>query len=210
MRAVLVGLLLVGCGDSFQTGASTTTGAGGGGGSGGEAPSDPIGCSDGTRELYTDRAKEPDVAGCSGAFGVAGVSTPSQCDRMAGDGLDGAGCSAADLCARGWHVCKSSADFAASVSDGACPLAPPGTFWATQQATGQTTACDATGVNNLVGCGTPFPILPGAGCAPLDSLVTVNECTDLAGWECGPDSQLEAEQVYKPSAADGGVLCCRD
>lgn len=79
-------------------------------------PSDPIGCADGTREAFTDRAAFPDIAACAGPWSVAGIfpavppSPAAPCATLGNSSTqaptDGAGCTASNLCATGWHVCR--------------------------------------------------------------------------------------------------------
>ncbi len=74
------------------------------------------GCSDGTREWFFDIDKHPLIAGCSGSWTVTGLrvdgynmrNSPS-CSRRSGNhgiNVNGTGCSAVDLCAEGWSLCK--------------------------------------------------------------------------------------------------------
>ena len=93
-RSILSAMLLCGafgCGDSFESAAGDGGGVGTGG-AGGGAAGDPIGCADGERELFRKETESPNVAGCAGAFDVAGVTTsPSKnpsCGRGAGDDGD--------------------------------------------------------------------------------------------------------------------------
>ncbi|WP_225413593.1 choice-of-anchor A family protein [Stigmatella hybrida] len=119
------------------------------------------GCADGQREGFVDSGAYPNIAGCSGAWTVPGVSlfapeeapscpglTPQDtrnpaCGRAAGDDStnpSGAGCNVADLCAPGWHVCLDANDVKnASVSGcgGATrPGDPPLLFLTRQSSTG--------------------------------------------------------------------------
>ena len=137
----MLGMLLVACGGS-EVNPLMGDGSGGSDGTSGDATSmdsgvsdapvmddaadarmdmgiivSPIGCSDGTREAFTNMGTHPNIAGCSGGFSVAGVTTQNsmspQCNRGAGNSSGntfGNGCSVEDLCAAGWHVCTSSAE----------------------------------------------------------------------------------------------------
>ena len=75
----------------------------------------PSGCSDGEREGFRDLTTHPDIAACAGAWSLPGiVHSVVMCDRRSGDdssNTEGIGCSAADLCARGWHMCATTQDF---------------------------------------------------------------------------------------------------
>src|SRR5262245_57355288 len=106
-------------------------GRGGGGGGGGSIGPDAgngepdaheggtvsvMGCADGTREGYLSLQDDPRIAACAGAWSVAGlladVTHTPLCDRQAGNTggalTDGSGCTVADLCAEGWHVCETA------------------------------------------------------------------------------------------------------
>jgi hypothetical protein len=103
------------------------------------------GCADGEREGFVDTAAYPDIAGCSGAWTIPGISrTPPAeapacpglvthdtrapaCDGSGDDSVanpTGEGCNVADLCAPGWHVCLD-ANEVASASGTACNGAVP-------------------------------------------------------------------------------------
>lgn len=211
----------LGCGEGF-----TPAGSGGGGGAtpatsgpGGAATGDPVGCADGERELFGDQAASPNVAGCAGAFDVPGVTTaPSKalgCARGAGDdgdNADGEGCSVADLCAEGWHVCQalSEIDVPGCASDAASDPA----FFVTRISTAPgAPTCMANGNDNLVGCGVNVgqPPMPPDSCAPLNAVLIFSLCDmELDAWSCGTAMDVEAEVVTKTKKDEGGALCCRD
>ena len=197
------------------------------------------GCADGARDAFRDRARYPNIAGCAGGFELPGLNleTAPTCDRIAGnDGPNpnGRGCRASDLCATGFHVCRSSGEVRARSIDG-CTGArdgAPSSFWATRQtgpgclqcATGTAPDCtnaDCRGncaptartTNDIFGCGSVGSV-PQASCAPLDRSGN-NLCSELpAPWRCdtgvGDVSFRESEFVVKPGPQAGGVLCCRD
>ena len=73
-----------GAGGATATGPTTATATSG---SGGAPPVSTAGCSDGTREGFTDVAKFPRIAGCSGGFSVPGVlvTLAPACARIAGN-----------------------------------------------------------------------------------------------------------------------------
>jgi hypothetical protein len=191
------------------------------------------GCSDGAREYFIPpySGAYKDIAGCAGGFRVAGVTTPEsmqpQCARNAGDDSpnpNGEGCSVEDLCSAGWHVCKSAAEVSSKAGFGGCPVFgwnAPDQFWLTRQAQSDGGECAAPPAkNNLTGCGTGFGSDPGwnSKCSPLNRRVNYQACIPTAAWFCGNGKQNdpnggqlnEAEIVQKPSAEEGGVLCCRD
>jgi hypothetical protein len=170
------------------------------------------GCSDGSREGFTDIATHPEVAACSGGWSVPGIlsTTTPVCDHNSGDdsnNTSGAGCSVADLCAPGWHVCASSSDFTLHSPAGCSGLAAAsGLFFASRQSGPGSKNCGA-GANDLFGCGTIGPA-PSGNCSPF-SQFSNDLCSSLGTpWSCGSDGFQEANNVTKASSAKGGVLCC--
>ncbi len=210
---------LAACGDSFTAGESTgATGAGGGGTatSTGTASGSASGCADGTREAFIDAGAFPEIAGCSGGFQVpglaAGVALVPACAREGGnDGPhpDGAGCSAVDLCANGWHVCNSAAEVAQRAPNGCDDAAG---FFATRQAQGNDVCAAPPAVNNFAGCGTLGQLADAASCAPLDRVMRFDDCAATQSWHCGSDADQAQEGaiVIKDGSDEGGVVCCRD
>lgn len=181
----------------------------------GERCVNDIGCADGTREGFVDLAAYPNIAGCSGGFSVPGVQSPTlACGRASGNDSanpTGEGCSAADLCAEGWHVCATSAEVAASSPTGCGGSTRPGDpqlFFATGQAGPGIASCDATGSNDVFGCGN-FGGGAASSCAPLNRFSN-NGCTLIAPYFQCASGLEEARVVTKNTPAGGGVLCCRD
>lgn len=196
------------------------------------------GCADGSRDAFRDRARFPRIAGCAGGFVNAGLSRESSptCGRAAGDdgpNPSGTGCSATDLCAPGWHVCRSASDVASHSPNG-CEGARDAegeSFFATRQtgpgcghcATGSDTTCDGASCrsgcaqttrtsNDIFGCGTLGGASQASSCAPLDRFSN-NLCSALAPpWRCDgdPNGLFESDLVVKPGPERGGVLCCAD
>lgn len=177
---------------------------------------DIFGCADGEREGFTDATAFPDVAACSGGWSEKGIlDTTPLCSRISGDDSpnpQGIGCAAADLCAEGWEVCATLADFAVASPQGCNGDFPPGTFYAASVSGDGGDDCTADGTNDLFGCGTNGRTA-GGSCAPL-TRASGDQCDDLSGeWDCpgswlfGSDS--EAEDVRKNGPGGGGVLCCR-
>lgn len=198
--------------------ATSTTAATSGSGGGVDA----VGCSDGSREYFVDLQGQPDIAGCSGGFSVAGVSTPGSlapaCGRVAGNDSanpTGSGCTVEDLCSEGWHVCLDAADVGSSSSTGQCDPAAPNEFWLTRQVQdSQGTCTQPPAVNNITGCGTlgGSPQDPQS-CAPLTNRMRAADCVPTQAWYCGAtqaDGAIESQLVVKVGPAEGGVLCCRD
>ena len=87
------------------------------------------GCADGSREGFNNTSRFPSIAACDGGWTVPGIAGAAgklpACNRAAGGHGIFQGCSAADLCAVGWHVCTGAADIRASVNHDAagCDLA---------------------------------------------------------------------------------------
>lgn len=184
-----------------------------------------VGCADGSREGFPALTDWPNIAGCSGAWSVPGLldetARSPQCGRAAGNtGMrpDGQGCSAADLCAAGWHVCLGSAEVARRSPSG-CETVVIDTdavrvlFVVAAGASPQGVCSpDPTAANDLHGCGT-FGQTHMDFCRPLDRRMGFADCSATGGvWSCGGVAQYdrEAELVTKSSSTLGGVLCCRD
>ena len=174
-----------------------------------------VGCADGEREGFVDVEAEPNIAGCSGGFAVAGLLADAApaCGRAGGDDgevPDGAGCGATDLCGAGWHVCLTPGQVQSAGGDcaGSTPEGAPALFFATRQSGPGGAECGA-GANDLFGCGN-LGLATAASCAPLDRFSN-DLCAAIgAPWACGADGLNEANNVTKGGPDGGGVLCCRD
>lgn len=186
-----------------------------------DAPRTSTGCADGEREGFVDPERYGRLAACGGGFDVPGVRSAQarvlQCGREGGDDgprPNGAGCSVADLCAEGWHVCESGSEVAERLPSGATcsdvlPTGFPLAFFVTRQSGVGSAQC-GEGDNDLFGCGTHGDHITSESCAPLDRYSFVS-CRGLrAPWECPGDGSNEAQTVVKRSAELGGVLCCAD
>ena len=198
---------------------TVSVGAGGQGGTGGQ-PVSTMGCADDSRELFDDVDLEPDIAGCSGAWDVPGLSTPASmmpaCSREAGnDGVNaaGTGCSVEDLCATGWAVCADAAEVAMKASTGMCPATGTAGLWATRQGgmpNGE--ECQDGNLDDVTGCGYAIGLTAGMTCAPLNRVLQHPSCTSSTNWDCADSATYltsEQEIVTKPGLGEGGVLCCR-
>jgi hypothetical protein len=205
-----------GPGNGGTLGAGGVTATGGISGTGGFVGDAAIvGCADGQREGFLDLVAYPNIAACAGGFqvpGVVGLTGPA-CARAAGDDgarPDGTGCNVEDLCAVGFHVCKSAVEFDAKSSTG-CTEAVVGTaplFYVTLQSGGGQQKC-GPGTNDVFGCGN-IGYRPSQGCGLLDR-ASGDLCSALvAPWSCGSDLAGEALNVVKPGSLAGGVLCCID
>jgi hypothetical protein len=154
-----------------------------------------VGCSDGTREGFTDTSRYTTIAACGGAWTVPGVfhSAPA-CNRQAGNGnsnSNGNGCNVEDLCATGWHVCHGPDDIAIRTGGRGCADAvaanypnnasgsptvsttPGGAFFMTRTSGSGTGNCDEVvngfpqSFNDIFGCGN-MGAPPQPNCAPLN------------------------------------------
>jgi len=183
-----------------------------------------VGCSDGTREGFRDVTNWPSIAGCAGAFQMPGVigspDLAAQCNLLAGDtsaNPSGVGCTAADLCAEHWHLCRDGDDVSQHSPTGDCEGCVPAgeqRFFLVAIGASPMGICiaDTQSANDLHGCG-------GLGqpesdtCAPLSRRMGFADCLETKGvWSCGDasDSLQEAAVVTKPQITMGGALCCKD
>lgn len=176
-----------------------------------------LGCADGTREAFTSIATFPNIAGCAGAWSVAGLVTTTMpaCKRAAGNSsanANGTGCNVADLCQIGWHVCATAVEVGTKSGGAGCAAAGTagqGAFYVTRQSGAGGAACGA-GTNDLFGCGDVGIAPDAATCGTLDRFSN-DLCVALPPtWACGGNGAEEANQVVKTASAGGGVLCCRD
>lgn len=176
-----------------------------------------LGCSDGTREGFATIASFPNIAACNGGWSVPGVlgTTAPACGRASGNSsanATGAGCSVADLCQVGWHVCSDAIDVAGKSDGSGCANAAfaGDSFYATRQSGNGGGLCEATGANDLFGCGSAGSTPDPATCGVLDRS-SADLCAAIATtFVCGADGFQEANAVTKADSANGGVLCCRD
>ena len=177
----------------------------------GVPPSDagnPEGCADRTREGFISLTQYPAIAGCAGAWTVAGVtaSTAAACGRASGNSSanrEGVGCASTDLCAAGWHVCRGKDEVAAK-SNGSCADAVPAgapnnsLFFAVVQASTNNTTCDSSsGDNDVFGCGNlGTQLSPAKNCGVLTRALASTQAgtcgfneaePNLGPWQClGP------------------------
>lgn len=175
------------------------------------------GCADGQREGFLGFSR---IAACAGAWDVPGVKSPASyvasCNNTAGDeGTNplGVGCSVADLCEPGWHVCTTPAEVASAAAvPNPCTtpgILPDNSFFATRQSGEGSATCAPTGNDDLFGCGTISYAPLGTSCAPLNKF-SDNSCDGLgSAWSCNSlGNSSEALAVVKTDPAFGGVLCC--
>jgi hypothetical protein len=187
-----------------------------------DPPEPDAGCSDGDREGYQDWDAYPDIAACSGAWTVGGVTRPDlapTCGHGSGDdswNTEGDGCSAADLCQEGWHVCQGHTEVEekAGSCDDAVPWGTPdkALLFAVVQYSDNNSVCDngSSNGNDIFGCGNLGTDLSGdKNCGVLNKVIAsmnagtcgYNEAEPSHGpWECsgGSDSHYhEGELVTK-------------
>jgi len=216
-----------GTGGAGMGGAPGLGGAPGMGGAPGTGGISVIGCADGSREAFVNVSNFPSIAGCQGGWSVPGVLTPASmtpaCNRAAGnDGTkpDGMGCSVADLCAVGWHVCGGANELdSLNVTCAQAGLPNANTMrvlYATRQRGVTGTICNANdtiGTNDVHGCGN-FGLAEDPNCAPLNAQFSHTECDTLSPpWSC-PGALTEGSSVTKTApgpmgSMNGGVLCCK-
>ncbi len=184
-----------------------------------DAPVDPIGCSDGTREGFASIDAFPAIAGCEGGWSKAGMRTGPQCGLQSGNtGTQptGIGCAAADLCSAGWHVCNTRSELSTAFGAGSCDGATqqanaffattlgskPGTSWMCNDA--------PTASDDLYGCGTIGSTPPSSNeCLPL-TRASDNACSKIgAQWVCPPVQGTTEQTTVTKIGGAGGVLCCR-
>ena len=195
---------------------------------------DPVGCADGTREGFTSVATYPSIAGCSGAWSVGGVTRSNMaatCARVAGNtspNVEGNGCSAVDLCAAGWHLCRGKDEVALGAPNGcgdAVPIGAPdkSLFFAVEQHSASNTVCapDATGDNDVFGCGNLGTALtPDKQCGVLTrALASMNSNTcgfneaepNLGPWQClGTSASHLHEGAIVTKVGCAGLSCSYD
>ncbi|MBM4398047.1 MAG: hypothetical protein FJ087_20465 [Deltaproteobacteria bacterium] len=166
-----------------------------------------VGCADGQREGFLDSKAWPQIAACAGAWDKPGITPDGvvpTCGLAGGDdgaNPGGAGCSAPDLCAAGWHVCKGWQDVASRSDTGCAGATPPDAkqkslFFAIRQPSENHSVCGdwGDGFNDVFGCGNLGAGLgPDKGCGPLDRVLAStqpNSCgfneamPNLGPWEC--------------------------
>jgi hypothetical protein len=202
-----------------------------------------VGCADGAREALVDKAMFPNIAGCAGAWTVPGIfpyalrtSKVAACATN-GDDMEAPGpgtdCSAADLCAAGWHICKGgeigprtggkacaaltpgeyeSGFYSASISGPGCYICAPITGSITDPAQCKPDSCKADCrerddlTNDLFGCG--ISTVQNSTCEVIGSVGDKCGAVDSMVWKC-PSSVNEGKDVTKIASKNGGVLCCR-
>jgi hypothetical protein len=161
-----------------------------------------VGCADGEREGFVDLDAYTHIAGCSGAWEEPGI-TPDDvaptCGLKGGDDADGpekegTGCSSADLCAQGWHVCSTWQEVSAKSSTGCAGAVPPGApnkshFFAIRQPSFNFSECGewGDGFNDVFGCGNlGHTLAPDKNCGPLDRALASTQANTCGYNEAEP------------------------
>ena len=185
-----------------------------------------VGCSDGTREGFTDLSLYPNIASCGGAWTVAGAfHDEPACGRQGGDdgvNATGTGCNVEDLCAGGWHMCHGPDDIDTRTGGRGCAdsvmAGYPGTgaFFMTRTSGAGTGHCDEVvnglpaNFNDIFGCGNmgaiPVAAIDEGGCSPLNRFGH-NQCTGLQSYDPGGASAPATEFGY---TAGNWAWACND
>ena len=199
---------------------------------------DVIGCKDGSREGLP-LEDWPDVAACAGGWDVPGIATDKACGSADPAGWEGCAaadlCAEGwHVCLDDDYGDLDESRFAdePAVCDALC--APEAAFYAIARSGIGGAACDGDGDNDVFGCAVGVAAFPGDDltspefaysvaawngpeeqkCQLVSHFLRFHRCPwsgELPGaWECGDSDPHEAANVTKPSAALGGVLCCRD
>ena len=169
-----------------------------------------VGCPDGRREAFLDRARFPRIAGCLGSWaGPQNLRSPAT-GQPCGDEL-GPCAAPADVCAPGWHVCGSTGAVAdlRQVSAEDCEHAGGGRFAAAISHCKEQRGCavDPTPDANY-GCfphgWCSEPVCCGADCGQFGI------CRDGV-WPQHTHIPFGQDQGCASTAADraGGILCCQ-
>jgi hypothetical protein len=185
-----------------------------------------VGCADGQREGFVDTGYYPDIAGCSGAWTIPGVSlmAPAEapacpglvahdtripaCDGTGDDSIanpTGDGCNVADLCAPGWHVCLDAGEVAGAsgtACNGAVQPEDPALLFLTRQSSNGCDEC-ATGTRVDPDCDS---LSCTAGCLQTEHVSNnVYGCGNYGaapGESCGPLDR-SSENLCAAIAAQG-------
>ena len=191
-------------------------------------PVPAVGCADGTREGFQDFSTYQFIAACSGAWSEGGVTSSNNngtCGRAGGnDGnrADGQGCSAADLCMEGWHICRGHEEVALRAPNGCGDAVPPGTpdkslfFAVSQNSTASSQCDDSSNGNDIFGCGNlGSGLSSGQECGVLNRVLAsmqANTCgfneaePPLGPWVCQGDatSHLAEGTLVTKNGCPGG------
>ena len=179
-----------------------------------------IGCSDGTREGFTDRVAFPTIAGCAATWpGMPSVRAARTGTTSCGDGSAMCGVPA-DACAAGWHVCGDAGlpdDLTSRITAAQCDNA--GT---TNQVSfvAAMSHCD-TCLNNCMAPATDCIITVPAACSAStlscgEAVCCGTECANINS--CKNGVFVGATKMGQQGAVCGalgassqsGVLCCAD
>ena len=167
------------------------------------------GCADGTREGFLE---QDGIAACAGAWSVPGVATVDSYDRQC-DGAQGQGCSVADVCEVGWHVCATAKEVLAKSDGLGCNGVSDfsGGFFVSRQSGNGNINMNSEGTNDVFGCGEGASIGSANEARGLNAF-SHNNCKHIDGsWACNGDGRGLDEALTITHDSDfGGALCCRD
>ncbi|MFO0624558.1 MAG: hypothetical protein U0325_03000 [Polyangiales bacterium] len=139
-----------------------------------------VGCADGTREAFTDRARFPNIAACSGAWSLPGIfpaipaTTVAACETSGNSSTtapaNGSNCASSNLCARGWHICNGGEVLPRTSNLGCAATTdyPTSTFYAA--------AVSGTGCGR---CALRSGPVTGAACTSTSCAIGCTESGDL-------------------------------
>jgi hypothetical protein len=182
-----------------------------------------------SRRSQADPGKA-NVALCDAAWTYPGINpspNPTPCNHVVtSDGTNGSGtqCTTEDNCAVGWHVCLDQTELTTKGwTGGDCTnLATSNALWLTRQPGAPPMPgpgppeCTGTMSITVFGCG-QFGNAPAASCTLLNKALVnppdaVDDCKTATQntFVCGTAMAPEATTVYKPTMANGGVICCHN
>jgi hypothetical protein len=169
-----------------------------------------IGCADGQREAFVDRASYPKIAGCLATWPGAMSLRAPRAGKPCGD--DAVGCvSPGDACAPGWHVCASDGAVAdlKQVTPDQCAHAGGGRFSAGMSHCTAQADCKYDTTPNA-----SYPCFANGWCS--EPVCCGDDCGDFGSCRDGvwPGATHIAQGTDQGCAAStsrraGGILCCK-
>lgn len=161
------------------------------------------GCSDGSREAFTDLATYPSIAGCAAKWPLASMrAAPTESAAACGNSL-GVDCIVpADACATGWHVCGTPPYGPLEISNkltvDECDTQPGRFAMALAD-----TECERC-TDGVAGT--------GAACCGVDCVRSNKDCvferrTSWFGWD--PSGRIGVCGAAQSTGEGQGVMCCR-
>jgi len=172
-----------------------------------------VGCADGQREAFVDRATYASIAGCLATWpGTMSLRLPRAGKACGDDAPGGAGCaSPADACAPGWHVCAADGAVAdlKQVSPDQCAHAGGGRFSAGMSHCTAQTGCQYDERPQAI-----YPCFDSGWCSePVccgDDCGQFGSCTGGV-WKDATHIAQGTDQGCGASTSRraGGILCCK-